>query len=378
MRNAAIASAALPGTSEFREFYFSGLRRNGIVGSSFLLVCEKAPVIRESYGYSDLIRKTPVDLNTCYHWASITKTFTGIAIMQLRDAGRLKLDESAVEHIPELRYVYDPYGPVKAITIRHLLTHSAGFRNPTWPWRTESWQPFEPTKWSQIVAMLPYTKIEFRPGSRHSYSNLGVVFLGHIIERLTDDDYEIYIDKNILKPLEMRETYFDQSPDYLLPYRSHSYFLQDGKLSEAPFNFDTGITVSNGGLNAPFGDMQKYLEFLLGRPERAVYETVLKRTTLDEMFKKQVDVSSSDSSQLAGVEGADSIGLAFFRHQEGGLTYIGHGGNQNGFLSHFYLDLISRAAYLVAYNTDATDASQSTSKLDLELRDYLLKRHLEI
>jgi CubicO group peptidase (beta-lactamase class C family) len=280
--------------------------------------------------------------------------------------------------VPELRQIHNPYGPVESITIRHLLTHSAGFRNPTWPWRTESWQPFEPTKWSQIVAMLPYTNVEFPPGSRHSYSNLGIIFLGQIIGRLTDDDYEVYIDKNILKPLEMHQSYFDQSPYRLLPYRSHSYFLEKEKTTEAPFNFDTGITVSNGGLNSPFPDMHQYLRFLLGDPRESRYEVILKRSSLEEMFRKQLDITSSDSSQLIGAQGTDSIGLGFFRHQEDGRLYIGHGGNQNGFLSHFYLDPLSRTAYLVAFNTDATDSAQNTGKLDLQIRNYLLQRKLAI
>jgi CubicO group peptidase (beta-lactamase class C family) len=371
------ATPAGAASGAFHEFYVAALQKNGIVGSSFVLIHENTATIKDFYGYSNLVNKAPVDWNTCYHWASITKTFTAIAVMQLRDHGRLRLDDSVSSYIPELRQIHDPYGPVESITIRHLLTHSAGFRNPTWPWRTESWQPFEPTKWSQIVAMLPYTNVEFPPGSRHSYSNLGIIFLGQIIERLTDDDYEVYIDKNILKPLEMYQTYFDQSPYHLLPYRSHSYFLEKGKVSEAPFNFDTGITVSNGGLNAPFPDMQKYLCFLLGG-ENSRYGIVLKRNTLEEMFRKQLDITSSDSSQLAGARGTDSIGLGFFRHEEGGRLYIGHGGNQNGFLSHFYFDPGLRTAYLVAYNTDATDQSQNTSKVDLKIRNYLLERGLAV
>lgn len=337
-----------------------------------------APLVEIFYGYSDLAKKTSVDRNTCYHWASITKTFTAIAIMQLRDRGLLKLDDSVSRYVPELLQAYDPFGPVGAITIRQLLTHSAGFRNPTWPWRTESWQPFEPTKWSQIVAMLPYTNVEFRPGSRHSYSNLGIVFLGQIIERLTDDDYEVYVTKNILDPLEMYQSYFDRSPYNLLQSRSHSYFLKHGKITEAPFNFDTGITVSNGGLNAPLPDMHKYLRFLIGDSREKSYEMVLKRGTLDEMFAKQMNISSSDSSQLAGEGGVDSIGLGFFRHEQGGRLYIGHGGNQNGFLSHFYLNLPARRAYLVVYNTDAGDPSQNTSKLDLEIRNFLFERDLHV
>jgi len=144
--------------------------------------------------------------------------------------------------------------------------------------------------------MLPYTKVEFRPGSRHSYSNLGIVFLGQIIERLTDDDYEVYIGKNILEPLDMHQSYFDEAPYHLLPSRSHSYFLEKGKLAEAPFNFDTGVPVSNGGLNAPVPDMQKHLSFLLGKRREGRYEAVLKRSSLEEMFAKQMDINSSDSS----------------------------------------------------------------------------------
>ncbi|MGI8960027.1 MAG: serine hydrolase domain-containing protein [Bryobacteraceae bacterium] len=372
------SAAALTQPAEFRDFYFAALQSNGIVGSTFLLIRDNTAAIKQFHGYSDLANKTLVDWNTCYHWASITKTYTAIAILQLRDRRRLRLDDSVSSYIPELRQIHNPYGSVESITIRHLLTHSAGFRNPTWPWRTESWQPFEPTKWSQILAMLPYTNVEFPPGSRHSYSNLGIIFLGQIIERLTDDDYEVYIDKNILKPLEMHQTYFDQSPYHLLRYRSHSYFLEKGKLSEAPFDFDTGITVSNGGLNSPFPDMQKYLFFLLGDPRESRYDTILKRSSLDEMFGKELNVTSSDSSQLAGAQGTDSIGLGFFRHEEGGRLYIGHGGNQNGFLSHFYLDPQSRAAYLVAFNTDATDATKNTGKLDLKIRTYLLERKLAV
>lgn len=361
----ALPATSLTPQSEFREFYFAALQKNGIVGSAFLLIRDNAAALKAFHGYSDLANKTAIDWNTCYHWASITKTFTAIAILQLRDHGRLRLDDAVSSYIPELRQIHNPYGPVESVTIRHLLTHSAGFRNRTWPWRTESWQPFEPTKWSQIVAMLPYTNVEFRPGSRHSYSNLGIIFLGQIIERLTDDDYEVYVDKNILKPLEMHQSYFDQSPYHLLRHQSHSYFLKEGKLSEAPFNFDTGITVSNGGLNSPFPDLQKYLSFLLGNPKQDIYDMVLERSSLEEMFAKQLDVASSDSSQLAGAQGKDSIGLGFFRHEEGGRLYIGHGGNQNGFVSHFYMDPRSRAAYLVAFNTDATDQVQNTGKLDL-------------
>ena len=160
-----------------------------------------------TYGFADLEARRPVDADTIFHWASITKTFTGIAIMQLRDRGLLSLDDPIVKYLPELRQVHNPYGPMDAITLRMLMSHSAGFRMSTWPWGgDQAWHPFEPPGWAQVAAMLPYTKIEFPPGSKYSYSNPGIIFLGRVIELLTGDDYEVYVDKNILKPLGMYRT----------------------------------------------------------------------------------------------------------------------------------------------------------------------------
>ncbi|HEU4893428.1 MAG TPA: hypothetical protein VFT47_17860 [Vicinamibacterales bacterium] len=80
---------------------------------------------------------------------------------------------------------------------------------------------------------------------------------------MTGDDYEIYVAKNILMPLEMHRTFFDRAPYHLRDRRSHSYVRTDGGLEEMRFDFDTGITVSNGGLNAPLTDMARYLGFLM-------------------------------------------------------------------------------------------------------------------
>ena len=213
-----------------------------------------------------------------------------------------------------------------------------------------------------------------RPGTKHSYSNLGVVFLGQIIERLSGDPYQVYIDKNILKPLGMYASYFDRAPYFLLRHRAEGYYRENGMLKPAPFNFNSGITVSNSGLNAPLSDMAKYLQFLLGNEESSVAAAdVLKRSSLEEMFKKQLPIESSDASQTTGSTGHDWIGLSFFIHEQGGRTYIGHGGEQGGFISHFYVDPERRNAYIVAFNTDSSDAATNTHKLDTDLRDYIFE-----
>jgi len=369
---AGAAQNAVSNAAAIRSFYESGLQRNGIVGSSLAIVRDGKVVFRDVYGLQGKSPDAPVDDNTAYHWASCTKTLTGIAIMQLRDRGLLSLDDPLVKYIPELAAAHDPFGPISRVTIRHVMAHSGGFRDATWPWRDQDWQPFEPTEWSQIVAMMPYTDVAFAPGSRFSYSNLGVVFLGEIIERLSGDPYQVYMEKNVLRPLGMDRSYFDRSPYFLLHFRSHSWDLKDGKLSEDPFDFDTGITRSNGGLNAPIPDMLKYLGFLLGDAAKgSEYDGVLKRSSLEEMWKPLLPVAPDEDFQSR--KGAhDEVTTSFFVHTDGALKLIGHAGWQNGFRSHFYIDPATRSAYVVAYNTDVLDQKQNTRSFDFELRDYLI------
>src|SRR5678815_4780482 len=255
---AAAMNAQTGSLDEFRSLFRNELKQAGIVGGTFVFLKDNKVAASEYYGSANLAKNQAVDENTIYHWASNTKPFTGIAIMQLRDRGLLKLDDPVTKYLPELRAVHDPYGSMDEITIRHLMTHSAGFRNPTWPWdQGKAWEPFEPTEYSQLVAMFPFTEILFKPGSKFSYSNPGIIFLGKIIEKLSGDDYEVYIDKNILKPLEMYHTYFDATPYHLLKYRSASYYVENGKRTTARFDANTGITASNSGLNSPIPDMIK-------------------------------------------------------------------------------------------------------------------------
>ncbi len=175
--------------------------------------------------------------------------------------------------------------------------------------------------------------------------------------------------KEILRPLGMTRTFFDRAPSFLRGDRSHSYFVTDAGTTQAPFDFDTGITVSNGGLNAPLDDMARYLGFLAGSADPAVasrYDAILKRSRLEEMWTPVVPVSD-------GV----SMGLGFFLEKHGGLDFVAHSGGQNGFISHFYLHIPSRLASLVAFNTQTTSASdgdrRNTRALDAALRDVLVK-----
>jgi len=324
------------------------LAASGMIGSSWAFVSDGEVVRLETFGSADLETNRPVDENTIYHWGSITKTLTGIAIMQLRDKGLLRLDDPILHYVPELESVRNPHGPLEAITLRHLLSHSSGFRNSTWPWGGgEQWHPHEPTEWEQIVAMLPYSEVLFPPGSQYSYSNPGIIFLGQVVERVSGEEWEVYVEKNILRPLGMHRSYFDFTPVHLLQDRSNNYSVQDGSPSPNGLDFNTGITVSNGGLNAPLGDMARYLTFLMGggdEQNRGIYETILDRGSLEEMWVEEVPIQESDGMK-------ESMALCFFLEEYDGVRYVGHTGSQKAFFSFIYIDPMTKTGAISAFNS---------------------------
>jgi CubicO group peptidase (beta-lactamase class C family) len=343
----------------------STLARHGIAGGALSLIHANGKTTEYFHGEARVDTHQPIGAATAYNWASITKTFTAIAILQLRDRGLLSLDDPAVRYVPELRQVHDAYGSIDDITIRHLLTHTAGFRNPTWPWDCDDstncdWQPFEPTKWSQVAAMLPYTHVAFKPGTRWSYSNPGYVFLGQIIERLTGDGFEVYVTKNILMPLGMTQSYFDRAPYFLEPNVSASYLRAGAKPAPQPFNFDTGITTSNSGLKAPITDMEKYARFLLGDPGNKLYDIVLKRSSLEEAWTSVIPAIQAGEAPTAYTSGPHNtqpqMGLGFFTLTIDTHRFIYHDGDQGGFSSELLLDPARHCASILVVNTTDTGA----------------------
>jgi CubicO group peptidase (beta-lactamase class C family) len=338
-----------PALAELKRFFETGVAEEGIVGAGMYLVGRSGVLDSAFTGFADRDERRPATGATIWHWASITKTFTAIAIMQLRDRGRLSLDDPIVKYVPELRAVHNRHGSMEAITIRHLLSHSAGFRSPTWPWGGDQpWHPFEPTQWSQLVAMLPYTEILFPPGSRFSYSNPGVIFLGETIRRQSGDDYEVYVDKNLLDPLGMYASYYDVTPYHLRVARSNNYYVRDGKTEPNGLDFDTGITTSNGGLNASLADMANYLRFLLGGSTAgSSAASVLSRSSLEEMWRPVLPAGGGSGN----VDQRASVGLGFFITELPGVRLIGHTGSQAGFRSLFWLHPESGTAIIANFNT---------------------------
>jgi len=349
------------------------LAQDRIIGGSIALVQDGKIVASHYFGMSDRSSERPVDADTIFHWASNTKTLNAISVMQLRDRGLLALDQPITRYVPELRRMHNPFGSMDAIKIAMLMTHTAGFQAATWPYKAGlDWEPFEPTRWEQLVAMMPYQQIEFAPGSRFGYSNPAWIYLAHTLEGLTDEPWQYYIQKNIFLPLQMSRSFFGATPAFLAKHRSHSYGVHrdnSGQIVVDDYGaeFDPGITIPNGGWNAPLGDLAKYIGFLTdatgGDPQIAQrYASVLKRSTLEEMWRPRVAIATEDDRKAAANANAsiqtatreaeqEQMGLGFFLTDRNGHTIVGHTGGQNGFSTFFYCDPRTGRGIVGAINT---------------------------
>ena len=326
-----------------------------IVGAATLLIKDGRVVARHETGFGDRALGQRVDGNTIFHWGSITKTLTAIAVMQLVERGRLSLDARVTDYIPELRRVHDPWGSMDSVTVQMLLSHSSGLQDPTWPWtQGKPWEPFEPTTWEQLVAMMPYQEAAFKPGTRYSYSNPGFIYLARIIEQITGDPWESYVQKNIFAPLGLSRSYFNGTPYYLAAWRSNNYFVVKDSTGRVQViangrDFNPGITVSNGGWNAPLPDLAAYLAFLTNAAggdsaKQRRYDIVLPHATLERMWRPRFPVEP-------GSRAGDSMATSFFASSRGGTTFVGHTGTQAGFRTFVFWDPLAKTAVIGAFNT---------------------------
>lgn len=319
-----------------------------VMGGSAVLVRDGRIVARHHYGFADRASGRRVGDSTIYHWASVTKTLGAIAVLQLRDRGLLKLDDPITRWVPELRTIHDPQGAAERITLRMLLAHSSGFQSPTWPWgRGEPWEPFEPTEWSQLVAMMPYQRLEFPPGSRYGYSNPGYIYLARVVEKLTGDPWAVYVQKNIWTPLGMDRSYVGATPWRLAAQRSHGYRVTGDSVADLDADFNPGITIPNSGWNAPVTDVARYLGFLTGA---AADSAVLDRRTLEEMWTPTARTG-------AALPEFPAVGLGFFSLEHEGRRIVGHTGDQAGYRSYVYFDPAASTGAILVFNTTNDDGT---------------------
>lgn len=197
--------------SELEDFLGKVVDSGTPPGMSLVVVKDDKIIYGKGFGWADLPRKIQASSETVYHWLSITKIATAIAILQLQEKGLLNINDPVTKYLSFFNVVY-PSDTSREVTILNLLNHSSGLPDPS-GFRLMNWIHHEGTppvnQTEMIKRVLPdYSTLKFEPGKDYYYTNIGYMVLGGIIEKITGVTYEDYIRENILKPLEMNHTDF--------------------------------------------------------------------------------------------------------------------------------------------------------------------------
>jgi CubicO group peptidase (beta-lactamase class C family) len=282
-------------------------------------------------GVREAENKAPVTPETVFRIASMTKSFTAMAILKLRDDGKLSLDDPVSKYVPALAELPYPTSDSPAITIRHLLTHSEGFPEDN-PWGDRQLAQPDDTMRAWMKAGIPFSTA---PGTAFEYSNYGFAILGQVIAKASGKSYADYVRDNILRPLGMNASTFEMSQvprdQIALGYRR-----DDNAWKPEPI-LAHGSFGAMGGLWTNAHDLARYVAFLLSafpprdEPERGP----IKRSSAREMQQLwrfspgSAFRSTTDAPLQLGVSG---YGYGLGVSQDCRFTYsVGHGGGLPGY-----------------------------------------------
>ncbi|MGV3560881.1 serine hydrolase domain-containing protein [Larkinella arboricola] len=319
------------------SLYRSHAVKNCFPGIAFGVVVDGQLVHAGGFGYTNVARKTAVTPKSLFRIASMSKSVTTMAILKLRDEGKLRLDDPAYRYIPELKKLPYLTADSPLITVRHLMTHSAGFPEDN-PWgdRQLDDSPADLTK--LIAGGLSLSNV---PGVTYEYSNLGFAMLGAIITKVSGKPYQQYINDAIFKPLGMTHTvweYANVPADQL----AHGYRWLDNAWQEEPLLHD-GSYGAMGGLITSIEDFGKYMAFHESAwPPRSNAETgPVKRSSVREMqqpwtFNNLAASFKYPSGRACPMVSSYGYGLRWSRDCEG-RVYVGHTGGLPGFGSQWWI-----------------------------------------
>jgi CubicO group peptidase (beta-lactamase class C family) len=273
-------------------------------------------------GRSDVAASRPARTDSLYRIASITKTVTGTAVMQLADAGSVHLDDPAVTYLPELRLASSPFGPIEGLTIRRMLSHTSGLLSepPDADWTAPHYEGVAQRNLDRAADI----GIKVPPEMQHKYSNLGYQLLGEIIARVSGVPYPRYVREAILDPLGMTSTCFEPVPERLRDRRATGY---------VPTAYSDAVDVApamppiwaEGGLWSSVGDLARWLAFQLGAYSHPPRESpVLPSARLRDMHRPRY-LASDDWTQAWGV--------SWYAIRQDDVSWIQHAGDLHGFAS---------------------------------------------
>jgi serine-type D-Ala-D-Ala carboxypeptidase/endopeptidase len=259
--NAAVAQASETDVAslapQIETIFTQWMQAQHIPGLVYGVVRDGRLITVKGLGTQDQNAKAPVTANSRFRIASMSKAFTALAILKLRDAGKLSLEAPAETYVPELRGWKYPTSDSPKVTVRDLLHHTAGFVEDN-PWGDRQ-QPLPEAEFSAMLRKGPV--FATTPGTRMEYSNLGYAILGRIVSNVSGMRYQDYIGREIMAPLGMAATSYDvlKSPKGA---RAIGYRWQDEAWVREPDMAD-GAYGAMGGVETTANDYWRWVSFLL-------------------------------------------------------------------------------------------------------------------
>lgn len=308
------------------------LERSDVAGASVLVMQNGEVLLEKGYGYADLKSKKPVDpATTIFRLASISKLFTWVSVMQLAEQGKLDINSDVNRYLDfQIRPAFS-----RPITLRNLMTHTGGFEEEnrdiivTNPEQTVSLRDF-------LIRNQP--KRIFAPGAIPAYSNYGVGLAGYIVQRVSGQPFEQYVEQHIFAPLKMvQSTFYQPPPASLRRLPSEGYPTDTQK---PPIGFEIFKPAPAGGVSSTAADMGRFGQALLNGGELDG-SRILKPETLAAMWTPQF----RSSDQLP------PIGMGFYQVWRNNLRWIGHEGDLIAFHSLFMLEPSQKLLLFISYNS---------------------------
>jgi len=311
----------------------------GLPGVAIGIVYDQNLIYAKGVGYANLETQTSITPQTIFRMASQSKLFTAIAIMQLRDQGKLNLDDPIKQYLPWFN-IQNGYPQAAPITIRHLLTHTSGLPRDA---GSGYWTDFEFPTTQQVIERL-FTQHTIYPSeTRFKYSNLAVTLAGEIVATVSQQPFAEYVQQHILDPLDMRNTslvFSAENKDRLAT--GYGRRLPDGTRAPLPFIDAKGLAAATG-LSSTIQDMAKFVSWQFRLRESNGAE-VLRAITLQEMQRVQWLISDWQSGE--------GFGFHIIHRTERDL--IGHVGQYPGYLTATYVSPKEKIGVIVL--TNALDA----------------------
>lgn len=249
------ASSQAPSTvSRMEEIVQDSVSRKVFMGT--VLVARGDEILLDKgYGFANLELDVPDTPSTKFRLGSVTKQFTAAAIMLLQERGKLSVDDLVKKYMPDAPAAWDK------ITIFNVLTHTSGIPNYT---GFPDYQPLQgiPTTPGKLVARFLDKPLDFQPGERYSYSNSGYVLLGYLIEKISGESYERFLQENIFTPLGMNDSGYD-SNTAIIQHRAEGYTPGPTGIVNADYT-DMTVPFAAGALYSTTEDLLRWEKGLYG------------------------------------------------------------------------------------------------------------------